>query len=79
MAIKTRVKRLEEQIQPQAVIMVILCYVEAGCETMAEALQRVEETGPRDLVVFVDQCGCPQQGIPHSHAGDPTQRWARCK
>jgi hypothetical protein len=79
MALKTRVHRLEEESQPQAVIIVVACYAEAGCETEAEALQRVGPTGPRDLVVLMHHCGCPRQGIRHSHASDPVQRWPRGK
>jgi hypothetical protein len=79
MALKRRVNRLEEEIQPQSVIMVVACYDEAGCETEVEVLQRVGPPGARDLVVLVDHCGCPRQGTPHSHAGEPVQRWPRSK
>jgi hypothetical protein len=81
--LETRVTRLAQAIQPQAMMVMVMCYdrdegvgwAEPGCETVEDALQRVRSRGPNDVVILLHAWGCALRGTPHSHAHDPVQRW----
>jgi hypothetical protein len=84
-ALENRLLRLETQLAPQAWIYLVEVYTPVigvgwsapGCETEAEAMARMPDVSPQDLLLVAQGWGCPRQGTPHSHADDPIQRWPR--
>jgi hypothetical protein len=80
-----RLAKIEASLQPGAWIYLVLVYTgevgigwsTPGCETEAEAMARMPDVGPQDLLLVGQVWGCPRHGTPHSHADDPIQRWPR--
>jgi hypothetical protein len=80
-----RVSRLEAELAPGAWIWLVEIYTPVvgvgwsapGCETEEEAMARMPQVGPQDILMVHEAWGCARQGTPHSHRDDPIQRWPR--
>jgi hypothetical protein len=85
MALESRVIKLEDRLRPQAWIYLLVIYTPEegvgwraeGCETEAEAMARMPQVSPQDLLMVHQAWGCDRRGTPHSHRDDPIQRWPR--
>jgi hypothetical protein len=80
-----RVNKLEAELAPGAWVWLVEIYtpqedvgwLAEGCETEAEAMARMPQVGPRDLLLVAQGWECDRQGTPHSHRDDPIPRWPR--
>jgi hypothetical protein len=81
----SRVNKIEAELAPQAWIYLVEIYTPVvgvgwsapGCETEEEAMARMPQLGPQDILLVHEAWGCARRGTPHSHADDPITRWPR--